>query len=186
MEMRGEYRIAAPRQEVWRALNDPDVLRRSIPGCEEIEKITDTHFTAKVTAKLGPVKTSFIGAVTLSDLDPPNSYTISGEGKGGAAGFAKGGAAVELEPDGDGTLLTYTVNAAVGGKLAQIGSRLIDATARKMANEFFSTFAEIVGGPAAVEAPPPEARPRGLRPVIWIPALIVIVILALLYYAAAG
>ncbi len=89
MEMRGEYRIAAPREEVWRALNDPDVLRRSIPGCEEIEKITDTHFTAKVTAKLGPVKTSFIGAVTLSDLDPPNSYTISG--KGGAAGFAKGG-----------------------------------------------------------------------------------------------
>ncbi len=91
MEMRGEYRIAAPHQEVWRALNDPDVLRRSIPGCEEIEKITDTHFTAKVTAKLGPVKTNFTGAVTLSDLDPPNSYTISGEGKGGAAGFAKGG-----------------------------------------------------------------------------------------------
>ena len=184
MDMRGEYRIAAPREEVWRALNDPDVLRRSIPGCQEIEKITDTHFTAKVTAKVGPVKAKFVGAVSLSDLDPPNGYTISGEGKGGAAGFARGGARVTLTQDGDGTLLTYTVNAAVGGKLAQIGSRLIDATARKMAQQFFSAFAEAVVGAVPAEPPPPPAG--RLAPVIWVTALIVIVAAIVLYFAATG
>jgi len=156
MDMSGEYRIAAPREAVWAALNDPDLLRQCIPGCEEIEKTSPTEFTAKVTAKVGPVKARFGGKVTMSDLDPPNGYRISGEGQGGAAGFAKGGAEVKLEPDGDGTILRYTVNANVGGKLAQIGSRLIDATARKMAEEFFGRFAELVAANAAA-APAAEA-----------------------------
>jgi uncharacterized protein len=164
MDMTGEYRIPAPRQTVWEALNDPDVLKQAIPGCEEIEKDSPTSFTAKVTAKLGPVKARFAGAVTLTDLNPPESYTITGEGKGGAAGFAKGGAKVRLVEDGAETVLTYEVNAAVGGKIAQLGGRLIDSTARKMAEQFFGKFVEIVtsGGPAAAEpaaAPVPPASP---------------------------
>src|ERR1700761_7136353 len=138
MDMTGEYRIAAPREKVWAALNDAAILKQAIPGCDEIEKPSDTSFTAKVTAKVGPVKASFGGKVTLSDMDPPNGYTITGEGSGGVAGFAKGGAKVSLEDDGPGTLLKYSVDAQVGGKLAQIGSRLIDGTARKMAEDFFS------------------------------------------------
>lgn len=145
MDMTGEYRIPASRETVWQALNDPDVLKQCIPGCEEIDKKSDTEFSAKVTAKVGPVKAKFGGDVTLSDLDPPNGYTISGQGTGGAAGFAKGGAKVDLAEDGGETVLSYTVNATVGGKLAQIGSRLIDSTAKKMANQFFSKFAEVVG-----------------------------------------
>jgi carbon monoxide dehydrogenase subunit G len=153
MDMTGEYRIAAPRAKVWAALNDAEILRQSIPGCDEIEKTSDTSFTAKVTAKVGPVKASFGGKVTLSDMDPPNGYTISGEGSGGVAGFAKGGAKVALVDDGAGTLLTYAVDAQVGGKLAQIGSRLIDGTARKMAEDFFSRFAALVAeGEAPAEA----------------------------------
>ncbi|HIP78772.1 MAG TPA: carbon monoxide dehydrogenase, partial [Kiloniellaceae bacterium] len=160
MQMTGQYRIEAPRQAVWEALNDVEVLRTCIPGVEEIEKTSDTEFTAKVKAKVGPVSARFAGAVTLSDLDPPNGYTISGEGKGGAAGFAKGGAKVRLEEDGAGTLLNYDVEAKVGGKLAQIGSRLIDGTAKKMADDFFSRFAETVGGvPAAAAAAAPAAAP---------------------------
>ena len=168
MDMKGEYRIEAPRQEVWDALNDPEILKRAIPGCEEITKTSDTEMTAKVTAKVGPVKAKFQGAVTLSDIVPPESYTISGEGKGGAAGFAKGGAKVALAEDGAATVLTYEVNANVGGKLAQIGSRLIDGTAKKMADDFFGTFANLVGGPAPAEAaaeqpapaPSPEPAPE--------------------------
>jgi len=144
MDMTGEYRIAAPRERVWAALNDPDVLRQAIPGCEEIEKTSDTEMTAKVTAKVGPVKARFGGKVTLSDLDPPNGYTITGEGTGGAAGFAKGGAKVSLAESDGATILSYVVEANVGGKLAQIGSRLIDGTARKMAEEFFGKFAALV------------------------------------------
>jgi hypothetical protein len=148
---------------VWQALNDVEVLRQCIPGVEEIEKTSDTSFTAKVRAKVGPVSARFAGEVTLSDLDPPNGYTISGEGKGGAAGFAKGGARVRLADDGAATLLSYDVDAQVGGKLAQIGSRLIDGTAKKMADDFFSRFAATVGASAAAAAPaaaaPPEASP---------------------------
>jgi carbon monoxide dehydrogenase subunit G len=147
MDMTGEYKIEASRDKVWAALNDPDVLKKCIPGCERIEKTSDTSFTADVVAKVGPVKAKFSGNVTMSDLDPPNGYTISGEGKGGVAGFASGGAKVRLEADGDATVLKYEVNAKVGGKLAQIGSRLIDSTARKMANEFFGKFAATVGKP---------------------------------------
>lgn len=169
MQMTGQYRIEAPRETVWEALNDVEVLRQCIPGCEEIEKSSDTSFAAKVRAKVGPVSARFAGEVTLSDLDPPNGYTISGEGKGGAAGFAKGGAKVRLQDDGAATLLAYDVQAQVGGKLAQIGSRLIDATAKKMADEFFSCFAAAVerGGemPAPGEAAPsPAAAEAGVPP----------------------
>jgi uncharacterized protein len=160
MDMTGEFRIPAPRQKVWEALNDPQVLKQSIPGCEEVEKISPTELAAKVTAKVGPVKARFGGKVTLSDLDPPNGYKITGEGSGGAAGFAKGGATVRLADDGDGTRLTYVVEAHVGGKLAQIGSRLIDATARKMAEDFFTRFSGIVGGVPAAAGPEVAATPE--------------------------
>jgi hypothetical protein len=190
MDMTGEYRIPAPRETVWRALNDPEVLKQCIPGCETLDKKSDTEFAATVTAKVGPVKAKFGGNVTMSDLDPPNGYTISGEGSGGAAGFAKGGAKVSLKEDAGATVLSYTVNATVGGKLAQIGSRLIDSTAKKMANDFFAKFAEVVGGAPAAEAAPAEAAPapaaqepepkRGLPAAVWV--IGVIVILALLMW----
>jgi uncharacterized protein len=152
MDMTGEFLIPAPRQKVWAALNDPEILKQSIPGCEEIEKLSDTELQAKVTAKVGPVKARFGGKVTLSDLDPPNGYKITGEGSGGAAGFAKGGATVKLSDAEGGTRLLYTAEAHVGGKLAQIGSRLIDATARKMAEDFFARFSAAVGGEGAAAA----------------------------------
>jgi hypothetical protein len=193
MDLTGEHRIDAPRETVWKALNDPEVLRRCIPGCEEIQKISDTEMTARVTAKVGPVKAGFTGKVTLGDLDPPNGYRISGEGQGGIAGFANGSADVRLKPDesGAGTILTYNVQASVGGKLAQIGSRLIEGTARQMADQFFGAFAGIVGqAPAAAEAAPqasataapPAAAPEGLRPAIWVTGLIAIVIILLLIF----
>ena len=131
MDLTGEYRIPAPRETVWAALNNPEILKACIPGCEELNKTSDTELVAKVVAKIGPVKATFGGKVTLSDLDPPNGYTISGEGQGGAAGFAKGGAKVRLEPADGGavTVLHYTADAQIGGKLAQIGSRLVEGTA---------------------------------------------------------
>ena len=140
MEMQGEFRIPAPRQLVWERLNDPETLKACIPGCQSIEKLSDTEFTAKVVAKVGPVKATFSGKVTLSDLDPPSGYTITGEGTGGVAGFAKGSATVTLDEEGGETVLRYGAQGQVGGKLAQIGSRLIDATSRKMAGEFFKSF----------------------------------------------
>jgi uncharacterized protein len=153
MEMTGEYHIPAPRERVWQALNDPETLKRAIPGCREIEKVTDTEFTAKVVAKVGPVSATFGGKVNLTDLDPPKAYTISGEGTGGVAGFAKGSAKVRLDDEGaDATRLHYEVQAHVGGKLAQIGSRLIDATSRKMADDFFSRFVEAMSPPAEAKS----------------------------------
>jgi uncharacterized protein len=152
MEIKGEYRIAASREKVFAALNDPAVLQACIPGCESLEKTSDTEMKAKVRLRIGPVSASFTGKVTLSDLDPPNGYKISGEGQGGAAGFAKGGAVVSLREDGADTLLSYNVDAQVGGKIAQVGARLIDGTAKKLADEFFSKFATMVGGPAPAEA----------------------------------
>lgn len=157
MDMNGTQRIQASREAVYAGLNDVDILRQCIPGCESIEKTSETEMVAKVTLRIGPVKASFAGNVTLSDLDPPNGYTISGEGSGGMAGFAKGGAKVTLEPDGDATILNYTVKAEIGGKLAQMGSRLIDSTAKKLAGDFFAKFGEVVGKPSAVEAPAEEA-----------------------------
>ncbi|MDF1606871.1 carbon monoxide dehydrogenase subunit G [Hoeflea sp. YIM 152468] len=151
MEMNGSQRIEAPREEVYAALNDVDVLRQCIPGCQSIEKTSDTEMNAKVTLRIGPVKASFTGKVTLSDLNPPNGYTISGEGSGGMAGFAKGGAKVDLVPDGEATILNYAVKAEIGGKIAQLGSRLIDGTAKKLAGDFFAKFSEIVGPQPLVE-----------------------------------
>ncbi len=166
MEMTGEFRIPAPRQQVWEGLNDPEMLKQAIPGCQTIEKASDTEFTAKVVAKVGPVKATFSGKVALTDLDPPQGYTISGEGTGGVAGFAKGSAKVSLDEDGDATLLKYEVQAHVGGKLAQIGSRLIDATSRKMAEEFFTRFAaamapEEAASPASATTPGDTADETG-------------------------
>lgn len=155
MEMSGEYRIPAPRDRVWAALNDPAVLKACIPGCESLEMLSPTEMTAKVVAKIGPVKATFNGKVNLLDINPPESYTIAGEGQGGVAGFAKGGADVKLIPDGDGTLLTYTAKAQIGGKLAQLGARLIDSTAKMMADQFFAKFAAVAGGDAAVAGAAP-------------------------------
>jgi uncharacterized protein len=216
MEMTGEFRIPATRQRVWEALNDPEILKSSIPGCQTIEKLSDTEFTAKVVAQVGPVKANFSGKVTLSDLDPPQSYTIAGEGSGGVAGFAKGSAKVNLGEEADGTVLNYAVQAHVGGKLAQIGSRLIDSVARKMAENFFTRFVAAV----APEAPAPPAgagAPGGapsvarvaaeprissgpaaaaatragwadfrLPPAVWVPGLAVIVGLMLYYFTGHG
>ncbi|MBK1698031.1 CoxG family protein [Rhodovibrio salinarum] len=152
MELTGEHTIQADRQKVWEALNDPEILKQCIPGCEEIEQSDDNEFSAKVKAKVGPVNSRFSGKVTLSNLNPPESYTISGEGSGGAAGFAKGGADVKLEElDAEQTKLSYKVDAQVGGKLAQLGQRLIQSTANKYAKQFFDKFEDIVGGGAAGE-----------------------------------
>ncbi|MDY0870715.1 SRPBCC family protein [Dongia rigui] len=162
MDISGEYPIPAPRAVVWAALNDPDILKSVIAGCEELVRDGD-GFTATVVAKVGPVKAKFGGRITLSDIDPPNGYTITGEGQGGAAGFAKGGAKVNLSDDGQGgTILKYTADAQIGGKLAQIGSRLIEGTAKKMADDFFSAFAAAVSAhpsnDAAAAAPSLEAQ----------------------------
>ncbi len=151
MELKGEQKIEASREKVWEALNDPKVLKACIPGCEELNQVGDNGFDAIVLAKIGPVKARFTGNVELSNINPPESYTISGEGKGGAAGMAKGGADVFLEADGDTTILKYTVKADVGGKLAQIGSRLIQSTANKYARDFFAKFGGIVTGEIALD-----------------------------------
>ena len=140
MEMSGEYQIPANRSEVWKALNNPIILQASIPGCTELETIDAHHLKATVALKIGPVSAKFKGEVELSDIIEPESYRISGEGKGGVAGFAKGGANVTLEEINDGTLLKYKVDAKIGGKLAQLGSRLIDSTSKKLAGKFFDNF----------------------------------------------
>ncbi len=177
MNLTGEHRIEAPREAVWRALNDPEVLKRAIPGCREIEKESATAFAARVTARIGPVSATFRGRVALSDLDPPNAYTISGEGQGGVAGFAKGGARVTLEADGAATVLRYEAEGQVGGKLAQVGARLVEGSARKIADRFFGALDDLVAQPsrtgeepaATAEAPAANGRPPP-RPVYGAPA----------------
>jgi carbon monoxide dehydrogenase subunit G len=150
MTMSGEVQLSAPREEVWAKLNDAEVLKACIPGCEELNKVSDTEFQAVATTKIGPVKAKFKGRVHLTDLDPPNGYKISGEGEGGVAGFAKGGATVVLTPKDGGTLLAYNVEAQIGGKLAQLGQRLVVGAAKKLADDFFQKFASAVGSaPAA-------------------------------------
>jgi uncharacterized protein len=147
MTMNGEYELPVARETVWEKLNDAATLKACIPGCEQLDKLSDTEFQAVATTKIGPVKARFKGKVTLSDLDPPNSYKISGQGDGGVAGFAKGGATVKLAPKNGGTLLSYTVEAQVGGKIAQIGQRLINGAAKKLADDFFQKFAATVSPP---------------------------------------
>jgi len=144
MTMSGEYQLAVPRETVWEKLNDAETLNACIPGCEQLDKLSDTEFQAVATTKIGPVKTRFKGKVTLSDMDPPNGYRISGQGDGGVAGFAKGGATVKLLPKDGGTLLSYEVEAQIGGKLAQLGQRLINGAAKKVADDFFANFAAAV------------------------------------------
>lgn len=145
MEISGEERIPAPRQVVWEALNDPDILRQCIPGCQELDQRSPTELAATVKLKIGPVSASFKGEVTLSDINAPESYRIAGEGKGGIAGFAKGFADVVLTEDGGETILKYQADAQVGGKLAQLGSRLIGSTSQKLAQQFFADFNNAVG-----------------------------------------
>lgn len=150
MQINDSQRIPASRQRVWDALNNPDILRQCIPGCQSLEMLAANEMMATVVLKVGPVKATFGGKVTLSDLDPPSSYRISGEGSGGIAGFAKGGAAVKLSEDGsEATILSYEVDAQIGGKLAQLGGRLIDSTARKLAGQFFASFGQLVANSAS-------------------------------------
>ncbi|HVV60857.1 MAG TPA: carbon monoxide dehydrogenase subunit G [Pseudolabrys sp.] len=146
MTMTGEVQLPAPRATVWEKLNDPETLKACIPGCEELNKTSDTEFQAVAVTKIGPVKARFKGNVQLTDLDPPNGCKISGQGDGGVAGFAKGGATVKLADKDGGTLLTYNVEAQIGGKLAQLGQRLVNGAAKKVADEFFANFAKNVGG----------------------------------------
>jgi carbon monoxide dehydrogenase subunit G len=152
MEMKGEQVVPAPQADTWAALNDPEILKACIPGCESIERVTDAEYAVQMTARVGPVAAKFKGKLTLSDLKPPQSYSIAFEGQGGVAGFGKGSAQVRLASEGKATRLSYQVKANVGGKLAQIGSRLVDAAARKLADDFFTAFNEKVaslqGGPA--------------------------------------
>lgn len=153
MEFSGEYRLPIARQRVWEALNDPAVLQASIAGCQQLDKLSDTEFSAIVTTRVGPISATFRGAVELSDLDPPHGYTLIGRGQGGAAGFARMTARVALESlDEDNTLLRYTAEAEIGGKLASVGSRLVQTVAKKNADDFFGAFARQLTGEAAPQA----------------------------------
>ena len=151
MEMSGEFRIHAPLQVVWDSLNDPIVLKSCLKGCEQLDKLSDTAFAAILVVKVGPIKTTFAADIKLSDIDPPNAYVISGEGKGGSAGFAKGSAKVRLSNDDGVTVLAYTVDARVGGKLGQMGARVVDPVARRMADDFFGKLTEALSDPPAAE-----------------------------------
>lgn len=200
MNFTGRYVIPAPAEAVWAALNDPEVLKYCIPGCEEIEKTSPTDFLAVATLKIGPVKAKFRGKVALSDLDPPFRCKLSGEGQGGVAGFAKGGADVELTPEDGGTVLTYAAQASVGGKLAQIGQRLIDGAAKQIADDFFGRFSQAITAAAPapelapdpqVEPTPPSAQPpqqgakrEGRGAEIWMVGLVGVVVILLLIFGA--
>ncbi len=192
MEMSGEQHILLPQQRVWEALNDPAILKACIPGCESIDRISDNEYKVAMTASVGPVKAKFSGKLLLSDIDPPNAYSLAFEGSGGAAGFGKGSAQVSLAPESGGTLLTYKAQASVGGKLAQIGSRLIDGVAKKMADDFFIRFnktvapAEELASPAAAvqaDLAIPEVPANSALPAwVWIGGGLFI-LLIVLYFA---
>jgi carbon monoxide dehydrogenase subunit G len=171
MEMTGSQLILLPQQRVWEALNDPEVLKACIPGCESVEKISDTEYRIAMTAAVGPVKARFTGKLVLSDLNPPTSYTLAFEGSGGAAGFGKGSSQVRLAGEGADTRLDYTAKATVGGKLAQVGSRLIDGVAKKMAEEFFARFNQ-----AVAPAPGVEPRPQAIPHWVWVAVAIAVAI----------
>ena len=193
MDMTGEQLIALPQQRVWEALNDPAVLKACIPGCEIMEKVSDNEYRVVMSASVGPVKAKFSGKLLLSDLKPPNSYALAFEGSGGAAGFGKGSSTVTLSPADGGTRLAYTAHATVGGKLAQVGSRLIDGVARKMADEFFAKFKQAIA-PAATassgalaDAAPATPAARSHIPVwAWVIGAIVLVLLALFLAKSTG
>ena len=205
MDFTGRYFIAATPEAVWSGINDPAVLKACVPGCEQMEKTSPTEFVASARIKIGPVSATFKGKVTLSELDPPSRLVLSGEGQGGIAGFAKGGADVRLTPENGGTVLTYTAKASVGGKLAQIGQRLIDGAAKQIADDFFSRFARIVSptGEAPSESPSSDQgqserddnmpaavisvaldkqRREGMAPEIWVVGLIAVVAILLLLF----
>ena len=182
MELKGERRLAVGRATAWGALNDPEVLRACIPGCEAVEKTGEDEYAVTVAVALGPVRARFQGKLRLEDVVAPASYTLRFEGQGGAAGFAKGSAAVSLEEDGPATILRYSVNAQVGGRLAQVGNRLIDSAALRLADEFFAAFEQKLGGPAATTAPaapPPRAGPPIPRRLLYIAVLLAVVVLAM-------
>lgn len=170
MELAGQQVIRAPRQKVWQALNDPDVLSRCIPGCESVERVSEHETHARMALKVGPVRARFAGKILLSEVIAPSRCTLNFEGSGGAAGFARGRSMVELAEEADGTRVSYTVDASVGGKLGQVGGRLIDASARKLADEFFAAFDEALSegapavGAAAAAAPPPAAGDAAAPP----------------------
>lgn len=196
MEFNGRYAIPAPPDVVWAALNDPEILKGCIPGCQSLTKTSDTEFQATATLKVGPVRATFKGKVTLSELDPPRGCLLKGEGQGGVAGFAKGQAQVRLEPDEAGTLLSYDAGATVGGKLAQIGQRLLDAAAKQIADDFFARFAAAVGHAnlsLAMPAEPSSSEPvrapivtqearGGLAPEIWVIGLIAVIAILLVLF----
>src|SRR5579872_2163961 len=193
MDFSGRYAIPASPEAVWNGLNDPVVLKACIPGCEQIEKTSPTDFVATATLKVGPVRATFKGKVSLSELDPPSRCVLTGEGQGGMAGFAKGSAEVRLERTDSGTVLTYTARATVGGKLAQIGQRLIDGAAKQIADDFFKRFAVALAVPVLVpdaefEAdvaqvqPSASRRTAGLPAAAWIAALIVVIVISLLLF----
>lgn len=194
MDLTGEYRIPASTERAWAALNDPEVLKTCIPGCRELLRVSDTEFVATVGAKVGPVSATFKGNVMLSDLDPPRAYTISGQGQGGAAGFAKGSARVTLTPDGAETILHYEAKADIGGKLASVGSRLIQGVAKKNADDFFGAFAQRLKGESApspapvpsVEEPATPLPPEMASPRRWIWAVIAGTIVAAVLYILFG
>jgi carbon monoxide dehydrogenase subunit G len=176
MEMTGSQLIPLPQQRVWQALNDPEVLKACIPGCESVEKVSDSEYRIAMTAAVGPVKARFTGKLVLSDVNPPTSYTLAFEGSGGAAGFGKGSSQVSLVPEGTDTRLNYTAKATVGGKLAQVGSRLIDGVSKKMAEDFFARFNQTVAPAPIVE---PHARPPAIPHWVWVAvAIAVAVVLA--------
>jgi carbon monoxide dehydrogenase subunit G len=193
MDFTGRYEINAAPQKVWEGLNDPVILKNCIPGCEQLDKTSPTDFLATARLKIGPLSATFKGKVSLSDLEPPHRCKLSGEGQGGVAGFAKGDAEVVLTPSGVGTVLTYTAKASVGGKLAQIGQRLIDGAAKQIADDFFKRFAAALEVPTLVPDPEvdatraksakiaPAARP-GLPPAIWVAALIAVIVILLLLF----
>src|SRR5262245_6417114 len=175
MDMMGEQLIPAPQADVWKALNDPAVLKACVPGCEAIDLVGENEYMVLMVARVGPVSAKFKGRLMLSDIKPPSSYALAFDGQGGAAGFAKGGATVKLSAQSEGTLLAYDVKASVGGKLAQIGSRLIDAAAKKVADEFFGNFVRkftgetdedqtVISAPAKKEEPKSHAAPAAPAP----------------------
>jgi uncharacterized protein len=196
MEFTGRYLVPAPVEATWTALNDPDVLRACIPGCEQLTKTDPTHFDAIATLKIGPVKATFKAKIELTDMTPPTHCILKGEGQGGVAGFARGEADVSLTPEEGGTSLAYTAKAAIGGKLAQIGQRLIDGAAKQIADDFFDRFSKAVATtPKEVTALEPETPPptpsdaeepagerSGIGPEIWVVGLIAVIVILLLVF----